>query len=195
MSEKVALLDMDGTVADYHGGIRKVWETIKHPSEGDEPNFQGNPWDEQRRHLISRIPGFWTGLDTMPDGFEILETLMDVGFRVNILTKGPTSKPFAWKEKVEWCQKHLPEDVQITITEDKGLSYGRILVDDWAPYFMRWLQFRPRGLVIVPAREWNRGVEGLHDNIYRYEGDRETLRAIVQSAFDRSSGEPLILPR
>ena len=86
----------------------------------------------------------------------------------------------AWGEKLEWCRLHLPEDVQVTLTEDKGLVYGRVLVDDWPPYVLRWLEWRKRGLVIMPAREWNEGFE--HRQVIRYvagQNDAEVLQALT----------------
>ena len=49
-------------------------------------------------------------------------------------------------EKVQWCDRHLADfPHQITITMDKGLVYGKLLVDDWPDYVLRWLRWRKRG--------------------------------------------------
>ena len=63
------------------------------------------------------------------------------------------------------------KNVKITMTEDKGLVYGKILVDDFPEYIERWLQWRPRGLVIMPAHEHNEQFK--HPNIIRYRGDED----------------------
>tara|TARA_Y100000310_G_C20512920_1_gene729762 strand:+ start:436 stop:588 length:153 start_codon:yes stop_codon:yes gene_type:complete len=47
----------------------------------------------------------------------------------------------------------------MTITEDKGIVYGKVLVDDYPCYIKRWLENRPRGLVIMPAHSYNRDFE------------------------------------
>ena len=39
--------------------------------------------------------------------------------------------------EAQWCQHHLP-GVPVTITMDKGLVYGKVLVDDYPPYVERW---------------------------------------------------------
>jgi 5'-nucleotidase len=60
-----------------------------------------------------------------------------------------------------------------------------VLVDDWPPYVERWLQWRPRGLVILPAQRWNEGFS--HPNALRYDGSnlaqvREALARIRERA-------------
>ena len=59
--------------------------------------------------------------------------------------------------KVRWVEKHLG-DIDCTITRDKGLVYGKILVDDYSGYIKDWLDFRPRGLVIMPANDYNKAL-------------------------------------
>jgi hypothetical protein len=56
----------------------------------------------------------------------------------------------------------------VTITHDKGLVYGAVLVDDWPDYILKWLEHRPRGLVIMPAHDHNAGFT--HHNVVRYDG-------------------------
>ena len=84
---------------------------------------------------------------------------------IHVLTKGPKSSPNAFTEKVCWCKQHMP-GVPVTLTENKGLVYGRVLVDDWPSYVEAWLKFRARGLVIMPDRPWNQGFE--HPNLVRF---------------------------
>jgi hypothetical protein len=67
----------------------------------------------------------------------------------------------------------LGPDVDITITRDKGLVYGLVLVDDWPKYILRWLKWRPRGLVIMPASTSNEKFK--HPQVIRYDGSRESF--------------------
>jgi hypothetical protein len=97
-----------------------------------------------------------------------------------VLSRGPRTNSVAWGEKLEWCRINLPEDVQVTLTEDKGLVYGRVLVDDWPAYILRWLEWRKHGLVIMPARDWNIGFE--HRQVIRYvagKNDMDVLQALT----------------
>jgi 5'-nucleotidase len=166
-TEHVALLDLDGTLADYDTSMRTKLEALRSPGEpelGDD--FHDGPeWLQNRRALIKNAPGFWRDLQRINRGFEVLEVLRQLKFELMVLTKGPSRATSAWTEKVLWCQEHLP-DVKVTVTEDKGLVYGRVLFDDWPPYFLRWLKWRPRGLVIMLDHPHNRGFE--HPNVFRY---------------------------
>jgi len=84
--------------------------------------------------------------------------------------------------------------VPITMTGNKGLVYGKILVDDFPPYIEAWLKHRPRGLVIMPAHRWNEKFQ--HPNVLRYDGNSQQLKKIKKAmkiARDRRPHEPLDL--
>ncbi len=146
----IALLDLDSTVADYDGSMREKMLLIQAPEErpyrGRYEEAGEPPYMEARRKMIQRQPGFWRDLKPIQAGMDIVEETQSIGFSLHVLTKGPYTTPGAWTEKVSWCQQHLP-DVDITITSNKSLVYGRVLIDDFPPYFTGWLKVRPRGLV------------------------------------------------
>ena len=167
----IALFDMDGTLADYDSKL--MADLLKIASPGDRPveTIYGNlpPHIEARRHMITTQVGWWLSLERFKLGWDVLELVKNFDFRIVVLTKGPASKPSAWTEKVQWCDKHLKGMVEgITITHDKGLVYGKVLVDDFPAYVERWLEWRPRGLVIMPAHYHNEGF--VHPNVVRYDG-------------------------
>lgn len=141
----LALLDMDGTLADYDASIRDAMFSNR--------ELQALGLDKAR-HLISAQPGFFLNLNPMPDGFLIMEGLRALGFSFHVATKGPRSKPLAWTEKLLWCDKYLP-GIPVTITSDKSLIRGDVLVDDWPPYVEAWLHANPNGLAIMPLRSYN----------------------------------------
>jgi 5'(3')-deoxyribonucleotidase len=161
----VGLVDMDGTLCDYEGTMARDLAALRAP--GEPPATGDEPWLRARESAIRRQPGWWRGLPRFQLGFDVLAELQALHFEVHVLTKGPASAPNSWTEKLEWCQQHLP-GVPVTITMDKGLVYGKVLVDDWPPYVERWLAWRPRGLVILPAHPHNEGFS--HRNAIRYTG-------------------------
>ena len=125
--ENIALFDMDGTLVDYEGSLTNDLKSLASPCEDTFSVFDVHhktaPIHFQNRiKLIRSSPGWWSNLPPLNIGFTLLEIAKDIGFEINILTKGPSSNPTAWKEKVEWVREHLG-DVKITITEDKGLVY------------------------------------------------------------------------
>lgn len=170
MKEKVALFDLDGTLAGYAEYLAVQFNKIRHPSEPiyTRDHFgqheRSPDFFEARRSYITSHGEFWEALPELPDGFRIFDICNRIGFTPMVLTQGPATKPEAWSHKLIWCQKHLP-GINVTMTRDKGLVYGRVLVDDWPEYAMRWLEHRPRGLVVMPARPWNASVN--HPNIVR----------------------------
>ena len=167
---RIALIDMDGTVADYDGQMQADLEMLRCPEEpvyDDLGPGKHPPHIERRMQLIKRQPNWWRNLPELKAGMQIVEVLRELGFSLHVLTKGPYNTTTAWTEKVNWVREHLP-DAQITITEEKGLVYGKLLVDDWPPYIESWLAHRPRGLVIMPAHPWNKTFT--HPRVIRYEG-------------------------
>jgi 5'(3')-deoxyribonucleotidase len=193
----VALVDLDGTLADYDEAMVREMRAIQGPGEaryGDVHRPVEAPYVEARRKLIQRQPGFWRNLKPLARGFEVIDELREVGFILHVLTKGPSSTPSAWSEKLEWCREHLP-DATVTVTGDKSLVYGRVLFDDYPPYFTEWLAVRPRGLVVCLAHPWNEGFAkgGPEErpNILRYDStNREALREALRKAHDRLPGSP-----
>ncbi len=166
----VAQIDLDGTLANYNKAILEGLELLRgpdeeiiHPNFGEEP-----PHIKNRIRAIRAKPGWWRDLEPIPLGFKVLDILRKYGFNLNILTKGPWSNSASWTEKVDWCRKYVP-DAAVTITENKSNVYGKILMDDYIPYVEGWLEFRPRGLVIMPACPWNEGFE--HPNVIRLTED------------------------
>lgn len=188
----VALIDLDGTLADFDGEMQKRMGLITSPNEPVwDPDDEEHelPHIQHRRRLIKSTPGFWSGLAELNDGFWILTTAYDIGFKIMVLSKGPTYNSVAWKEKIDWCREHLLKPManqpalsfetlrpsiphEITLTEDKSLVYGRVLIDDWPPYIENWLKWRPRGNVIMPARRYNENFS--HPQVLRFDGSTES---------------------
>lgn len=184
--ENIALVDMDGTLVDYEGTLTYDLRLLSSPEEPEysiaETHNDGAPdFIRNRIKMIREIPGWWRNLPRLHNGFLLLEVAKTVGFEIVILTKGPSSNPTAWKEKVEWVRDHLG-DVKITITEDKGLVYGKMLVDDYLPYMTRWLTWRPRGLGIMPVDlRYHKLRNFTTENVLQYSGQTTQMNEIVKA--------------
>ena len=180
-NEDIALFDMDGTLCDYETGLRTSLEKLRSP--GEDPikmpiRDDAPEWLRERSNIIRSNKTWWATLPKFQLGFDIWNTAETHTFRRMILTQGPKRNPEAWSGKKIWIDNNLGQDVDITITRDKGLVYGRILVDDWPEYIERWLQWRPRGLVIMPANSSNKQFK--HPQVIRYDGSN---LAEVEAAF------------
>ncbi len=167
----IALFDMDGTLADFDGHLAKSMNALKHPDEPDyvSAHDENEPdYIQARRKLIQTYPGWWLEMPTRPGCFTLLHKLKEMGYEIEILTKGPQTKSNAWSEKLLWCQKHFGMDITVNIVgKTKARTYGRILVDDFPDYAESWLARRPRGLVIMPAQPYN--VNFSHPNAIRFD--------------------------
>ncbi len=183
----IALFDLDGTLADFDGSMREYMRKLAAPNEPEwDPDREGSedPWIKARRQMIKTVPGFWLGLAPMPDGFDLLTMARRAGYDIVVLSRGPRQNPLAWKEKIEWARAHILFEHQVTLTEDKGLVYGRVLVDDWPPYLLAWLAHRPRGKVIMPARKWN--VDFKHPQVLRYSDSFEAAYDVFKDQLEKS---------
>jgi 5'-nucleotidase len=185
----VALFDLDNTLADFWGEMCRRLQLLRAPQElAAEPV----PYEEdlpahikERMRLVKNTPGFWLNLPIWKPGFEILEEARRLGMQIEVLTKGPRHTTIAWTEKVQWCQRNLGDvPHQVTITMDKGLVYGRLLVDDYPDYVSAWLRWRKRGFVIMPAHPWNEGFA--HPQVYRYHGNRPEMVRILETVVARA---------
>ncbi len=186
-NEKIALFDLDGTLADYD---MKLLEDLNSIRSGGEPlimlsDLHTQPsYVEKRRQIITRQVGWWVNLPIYAPGMVILNLAHRIGFKCMILTKGPSTKSNAWSEKIDWCNKNLPPWIDgVTICHDKSLVYGRVLVDDYVPYVESWLKNRPRGLVIMPAHEHNKNF--VHKNVTRFENNILEVSRKLREAFNR----------
>lgn len=158
----IALFDMDGTIADYSWELDKRLKEMAAPGESLPDGFN---WDNTEPHWQARMqivknnPGFWINLPRLEPGYTLLHKAYEMGFQIEVLTKGPRHCPVAWKEKLEWCEANIKVPFQLTITMNKGLVYGKVLVDDYQPYIESWLAWRKRGHVIMPNHTWNTDFE------------------------------------
>lgn len=194
-SVNIGLFDLDGSLADYNKAMLAGLHALKTP---EEPEFQ---WPRQREdipHVKARIdlimkqPDWWLNLEQIPMGFQILELARSIGFEIHVLTQGPRTKPLAWKEKVEWCQRHLGADIDIHITRNKGMVYGKFLYDDYPEYMLKWLEHRPRGLGIMPANFENK--EFKHPQVVKWDGTNlDEVSDRLRSAYQRLPGEALVV--
>ena len=173
--DKIALFDMDGTLCAYMRQLNRDLAEIASPEDPPFKSFDDiEPFMSKRIDLIRSVPGWWQNLPKLEIGYDVLLAASEMGFDIHILTKGPWLITAAWTEKVIWCRQNIPHEIDFhtTITEDKSLVYGRVLVDDYPQYIESWLASRPRGLVIMPAHDYNEDFK--HPNVCRYDGTNKS---------------------
>jgi 5'-nucleotidase len=199
--DKIALFDMDGSLADFDGALRSILEEMRAPSEPPIPDnlwdMEREPYIKARMRAIKAVPGFWLNLEPIRMGFEVYYLAKSIGFTNEILTKGPKSHALAWAEKLQWVQKYFGTNVDVHIVSDnaegnpssgKGRVYGRVLYDDYPDYMLKWLKHRPRGLGIMPVTPANR--DFTHPQVLRYNGlNGLEVEQVLLAAYNRKSME------
>lgn len=193
IQDKIALVDLDGTIADYDSALLKDLNSIRDP---DDPRILQKdlrhlePHRVAQRQIITRQIGWWRNLKPIRSGLIVVKQMENIGFKIHVLTKGPSTKSQAWSEKVEWVRDYLPQ-ANVTITEDKSLVYGRVLFDDYPDYVTSWLEWRPRGLVVMLKSPVNKDFE--HSNVIKIDPDtysqdfkmQDFIRQKLEEAFER----------
>jgi len=190
--EKVCMLDLDDTLYDYVGQLRRDLERLQSPHEGPLPaNFWVKlpPWLKRRIDVVRNQPGWWLNLPRFPLGWHVYDIAVEIGYTVEILTKGPSNNFNAWSEKAERVWRDFGRDTPANVVgSTKRRTYARVLVDDYLPYVLEWLAHRPRGLAIVPAHDYNVDLD--HPNAIRYDGTNlDVVAEAMTRAFNRKSGE------
>lgn len=180
MNDKIALFDMDDTIVDFQGTLRRRLLKTMGPNETFPTDIWNMPdyWYE-RAQAIKKEPGFWHNLPQLQWGTDVMNMAREIGFDIHILTKGPAAGSLAWKEKVDWVHDHL-NDVTLHITEDKSIAYGRVFVDDYFPFMKLWLEHRPRGLGVV-------NYSSNHSQLVSVMDGMNAVRTRLQEAYDRSN--------
>lgn len=203
--DKIALFDMDGSLADFDTALRNALEEMRSPSEDPIPDdmwsIEHNAYMKARMRAIKAVPGFWLNLEPIQRGFDIYRLASSIGFTNEILTKGPRSHALAWAEKLQWVQKYFGVGINIHIVSDndegnpssgKGRVYGRVLYDDYPDYMLKWLKNRPRGLGIMPVTPANKNFT--HPQVVRYDGtNHKEVERALQAVYNRKPMEGLVL--
>lgn len=192
-SDLIALFDMDGTLFDFDLALKEGLDKIRSPGEPDvKIHFNDNPdYVKNRISLIMGYESWWENLPKLKLGWDILEIVKTLDYQVHILTQSPKKNPAAWSGKKKCIDKNLGEDFDVTLTRNKGLVYGKVLVDDYPEYIEKWLAWRKRGLVIMPANDYNKNYS--NSQVIRYDGSNleEVREALVKVKNKTERGDNL----
>jgi len=176
----LALIDLDGTVADWHNRLQRDLAEVLGPDQSKLPPETVTKIE----HLIRKQTGWYFNLEPIPLGLRIVDLLRETGFTIMVATKATPKATNAWSEKAQWSMKYMPF-AQVTVTEDKTLLYGKLLVDDYPKFAGPWLAKRPRGYVIMPDQPWNQGYEHPRARRVKTMEDVEALRPLLLEIYNR----------
>lgn len=181
-------LDIDGVLADFVGGVNKVFGF---PAEFPPPKQDGTPWwnwfesygfTSEQINDICTI-NFWANLEWMHDGRQILDVVENHFYptftnhpdpaslkptyfenQIYLLTT-PMPHPGSWTGKMLWVEKHLPQYAKhfIVTQAAKSLLAGPdcLLIDDKDENIDEFVA--AGGMGILVPRPWN-GLRGWADD-------------------------------
>jgi len=99
----LALVDLDGTLADCNAAILERLAALRQPGDSREDELQSEPPAHilARQQRIMSEPGFWRDLKPISSGLRLVDLLLELEFETFVFTKGPSDNPSAWAEKFE----------------------------------------------------------------------------------------------
>ena len=145
-------LDMDGVLADFNGGVRKLCgiEPIKQPATPEE--------DARLWKAVRKVPHFYDKLEPLPGSVEMFRKIREAfGDRCSILTGIPRPDNrvrFARKDKIAWVRRILSDDVAVHVVyrvDKPKYCSGKecILIDDFSKNLREWEAAGGTGLLFT----------------------------------------------
>lgn len=143
-------IDMDGVLADFDA------ECVRRATTPD---------------ALKRCPGAYRALSPLRGAIGAVAELQALGVEVFVLTKIPSSNPWAATEKLLWIRDHFPSlDDRVIITPDKGCvgETRDVLVDDHP----EWANAdRFRGTTVHFGGDWTASMGAVLAALERHDGD------------------------
>jgi len=163
---KVVFVDMDEVLCDFVGAAcRALGRERPDPWPVGAWSIQfalglessSEMWKACRPHHQ-----FFAGLDWMPDGREIWETVRELVDPARVfLLSTPSREPGSWSGKIEWVRRHIGEGqvARTILCEKKRLlaSSGSILFDDRPETVREWCELLNGAMGVLIPRPNNRG--------------------------------------
>ena len=140
MNKKTVYLDMDGVIADFDAGIKKI---LGYSEKDTNIHYPDSDWAKIRKN--QRL---YLDLPRMPDAQRIIDIARVFRDKLNwnllFLSAIPAGNDMPWSfwDKCQWAQKHYP-DIPVHFgpyahDKHKHCKPGDILVDDRSSSIIEW---------------------------------------------------------
>lgn len=134
------LVDMDGVIADFNNGFRKIWSNefryLPSFNVTKQKNFYldkeiGNGRFKDEVWSVINRKGFFLNLPEVHGAIEGLTKLQEK-YEVFICTSPMVTHDYCASEKYQWINKHLGKDwaERTILTKDKTIVKADFLIDD-----------------------------------------------------------------
>lgn len=181
--DQVILLDVDGVLADFVGGLCRALAPHGHDVLPEDVRA----WDLTQAlpapaaRCVPKIlsnPGFASGLAWYHGAREFLAECRDPW-----IVTAPYTKSATWvSERLAWLVPAVsPHRVIFADGRAKPRVHGDVLIEDNAETAHAWAARHPEGLALVLARPWNADMQGAL-NVHRVRDFDEARRAIREMA-------------
>lgn len=178
----VVLLDIDGVVADFIGGLCSGFRknglalTPEDFRSWDLHQTLRTPTEMVMAHNIVEEPGFCLGLDPYPESLEFIKNLQELA-EVHPLTSPWIGAPLWSAERALWCREMGLTNYPIFArTEQKSMVRGSILIEDRAETCEAWSKANPGGVCVLLDRPWNQ--TGIGPRTARAKSYHEIIKAL-----------------
>jgi len=165
MHSKIALLDVDGVLADF---IEHYLEIVNECFDTEHAASAITSYDvdeclglsEDERHTVNREIlnlDFARNLSVLPGavaGFRKLATVCTPVFCTSVLKSN-----YTWTyDRSAWLDEHLGDGWgrEVIYTKLKHLSRGRMFVDDMPYHVEKWMKWNPEGIGVLWKQPYNK---------------------------------------
>lgn len=165
---KIALVDMDGVLADWMGGLTKILRElcdergVAFPFTGEQKSWKlltGDPDADDIIEMAQKHPELYLNLPALPGSKLGLKGLEALGYDVFICSTPSSKNDNCASHKYQWVRSNLGEEYvdKTILTADKTLVFGDILIDD-KPKITGAI--KPSWEHVVFDAPYNKGTEG-----------------------------------
>jgi len=145
-------LDIDGVLADFVGGVERVYGPAPRNNSWEIHEWYGMPSGEFWKGIDTRE--FWAGLAPLPYWEEMVTVCGNNG--TVFLCSAPALSPECQAGKMEWIQRHFGQGYRSYIFAPRKellAAPGRVLIDDNDENIRRFRDYGGSG--IVYPQPWN----------------------------------------
>jgi hypothetical protein len=154
----VALVDVDGVLADFVGGLADAVpgvDALRNPTTYDyfaslEPEVRLAAFD------VLGDAAFWRDLRPIPGALDVLANLRGVADDVWLVTSPWRGCPGWERARRAWVDAHIGADIKMMATWDKYKVPGDVFFDDNPNHVEAWMLAYPGRVAFLVDQPYNR---------------------------------------